>query len=162
MRPLSKIVAALRSAGGESAISAAEVLQICHEVRRVRGALATVAAQSANGHCVRSAHRALKQDLLGVDDPATAMGFDGFAIRPIKTFIESSKGHGEFATGLTRRELRVLITELQRLRRALFQIGKDATSCPRTRKYAERILARSPWAAQGDAATYPQHPDVEQ
>lgn len=160
MRELAAIEAAAAS-GGEAAVTGGEVAHLCKEIRRVRKALATVRAKSNAPAAVLAATRALRPDPLGIEDPGAATGLDGYAIRSIDVFERGVTGREGHASGLTAREIAVLVVEVRRLRQAVHAIKvKHADACPRTRRYATRVLDESPWARGADAQSYPPPPST--
>lgn len=151
VRTLRTLLAAPRS--GDGSITAPEVLALCRDVRMLRRALATVAARSHCAEAVRAALRFLRSDPCGVSDPARAECRDGYPMLPLSELERSARTRGANPSSLGQREHLALIIEVRRTRQALHRIGREAGSCPRTRRFVARVLARSPWAAEDDSAT---------
>lgn len=153
MRTLETLELEIR--GDTTHVTGVELQRLVAELRRVRRALATIAAQSACGKTARAAARALKHDPLGAGGDRPPIGLDGFALRPLPDLAQSAQVASTRVAGIAARELLALITEIRRLRRAIRSTGAGAAACPRTRAYANRVLAKNAWADGGDAATYP-------
>lgn len=156
MRTLEALELDTRS--GETRATGVEVQLLVTEVRRTRRALGTIAARSACGNTARAAASAIKHDPLDCGGDRGALGLDGFALRSLTDLAQSGQAASTRVAGISARELLALVTEIRRLRRTVHAMAALAARCPRTRAYAQRVLAKNTWAGGGDPATYPPLP----
>jgi hypothetical protein len=142
---------AVEAYGPYAAVAVAEVRALADGIRAARRRLHTLAERSDCGRTVRYAQRTLARDALGVDGGAARDAL-GAPIRPLAWVEHALCGAGGERAAVTPAELRALVAEWRRLRRALAMVG-ERSRCDRSRAYAERALGALSCSRHAPAAT---------
>ncbi|HET7843083.1 MAG TPA: hypothetical protein VFL14_02965 [Xanthomonadales bacterium] len=129
---------AVEAYGPYAAASVAEVGALVRELRILRHRLAILAERSDCGRTVRYAQRTLARDPLGAEG-GSARDALGQPLRPLAWLEQALRGATGERAAVTPAELRALVAEWRRLRRALGTVAGRAC-CARSRDYAARAL----------------------
>jgi hypothetical protein len=130
---------AVEAYGPYAAVCVTEVRSVTDAVRWLRRRLHTLAERSECGRTVRFAQRTLARDAVGAEC-AVATDTRGERVRPLAWIEHALNGAGGERAAVTPSELRALVAEWRRLRRALVVAARESR-CARSRDYAARALA---------------------
>ena len=133
---------AVEAYGPYAAASVAEVDALVQALRVSRHRLATLADRSDCGRTVRYAQRTLACDPIGADGGAARDAL-GQPLRPLAWLEQALRGASGERAAVTPAELRALVAEWRRLRRALRTVA-ERSCCARSRDYAGRALSAVP------------------
>lgn len=133
MRSVSEIEArAVEGYGPYADAQVGEVRLLARGLRRLHGALATLAERSDCGRSVRHAQRMLARDRLGLAHR------HGGEMRPLTWIERALDGFDGRGAMVTPAELRALARQLRRWHGALQAIAAGS-SCARSRSFAARV-----------------------
>lgn len=130
---------AVEAYGPYATVSVLEVRALADALRRARRRLRTLAERSDCGRTVRHSQATLARDHVGADG-GKACDVLGQPMRPLAWIEHALVGAGGERAAVTPSELRTLVAEWRRLRRALAVVAAQSR-CRRSRDYASRALA---------------------